>query len=817
MISVEYTITDLNQLIYNFAFDYLKKKYVKVSSKNITTGVVTNYTYGVHYVVVDKTIELLQSVGAVGDVLRIIRETSTSEQIVSWNDASILKASDMSLAQLQQLHILEEYSEYMSTASISLDVNGQYDAKNSRIVNLATPQDSTDAVNRGYIDSFIGTLTDAQTSATLAQSWAVGDIISRPEGSSKYWAEKSKSYSEQANGVSYITINEATGYGIISGGNVTVSAMIATVNKLIAHMPDGLRYDVSQATFTIPTTDVTNPRIDLLYLSSTGVITYVAGTATSTPSVPPLPSGALSLATISVLANATTGTVTDTRVFKTRYQNTGIVNVKDFGAVGDGITDDTAAIQKAINNCNKLIIPATSNGYLITSTLQLHGGLTIVGNGYSYIRCTASTLFNIPSGTKMLTIKDLYVFGNGTNTFMTGLGISTNESTQINKVTIQDCWISNFYKGFVFKNIRRSNFIGLLMTVNKGFLFQEKSAENNISKCWLLKSGTSDGSYGLKSISDDDNLTNTKYPEGIVITDTLFNYFDYGIWYYDIYVSFIKGCQLDCNIALYMDYNIRNEEVNFSDSWVGPTVTSSTTKRGIYFSPTSAKAPKIYRCSINNVFFDNVNNDSIYCGPWARNINIRGCSGIGTSTSRFLVTINQNQNITVDDVVLDYYPYGVAIGGEGLNNSLSNIRFLTNRPATPYSYAYAVNITNCDGYYNNKSVNIPLNSSYTQGTVLATSGNMYCGRGIYEVNAYLQTTVTTAGNLQFTAPSGAVQLGYSPFRAVNTSDKCYNFTQKFYIPDDIIGTFTLKSITDTTYAVGTISDYHSQFIVTKIS
>ena len=70
MISVEYTITDLNKLIYNFAFDYLKKKYIKVSSKNITTGVVTKYTYGEDYVVVDSTIELLHTVGAVGDVLR---------------------------------------------------------------------------------------------------------------------------------------------------------------------------------------------------------------------------------------------------------------------------------------------------------------------------------------------------------------------------------------------------------------------------------------------------------------------------------------------------------------------------------------------------------------------------------------------------------------------------------------------------------------------------------------------------------------------------------------------------------------------------
>ena len=182
MISVEYTITDLNQLIYNFAFDYLKKKYVKVSSKNTTTGVVTNYTYGVHYVVVDKTIELLQSVGAVGDVLRIVRETSTSEQIVSWNDASILKASDMSLAQLQQLHILEEYGEYIDMYSLTVAIDGQYDAKHSRIINLLDPQTATDAVTKGYVDSMLGTITSSHAIDVASILSALGNKVDKEAG-----------------------------------------------------------------------------------------------------------------------------------------------------------------------------------------------------------------------------------------------------------------------------------------------------------------------------------------------------------------------------------------------------------------------------------------------------------------------------------------------------------------------------------------------------------------------------------------------------------------------------------------------------------
>ncbi len=54
-----------------------------------------------------------------------------------------------------------------------------------------------------------------------------------------------------------------------------------------------------------------------------------------------------------------------------------VINIKDFGAAGDGVTHDTEAIQKAINMCEKggtVIIPA---GTYLTSYLELKSDMTL--------------------------------------------------------------------------------------------------------------------------------------------------------------------------------------------------------------------------------------------------------------------------------------------------------------------------------------------------------------------------------------------------------------------------------------------------------
>ena len=72
------------------------------------------------------------------------------------------------------------------------------------------------------------------------------------------------------------------------------------------------------------------------------------------------------------------------------------VNIKDYGAIGDGVTDDTAAIQAALTSLSSsggsVFIP--SGTYLVSSNLEVYSNTTIFGKGKSSIvKTTASHAF----------------------------------------------------------------------------------------------------------------------------------------------------------------------------------------------------------------------------------------------------------------------------------------------------------------------------------------------------------------------------------------------------------------------------------------
>jgi hypothetical protein len=172
-----------------------------------------------------------------------------------------------------------------------------------------------------------------------------------------------------------LALAESTGYGIVSGFEPSISGLTVTVAAGVVHLADGTRKELSATNITLDNADPTNPRLDLVYIDSTGTVAKITGTAAASPSVPALPTGGISVAQVSVAANASTGTVTDSRDMLKRWQNTGIVNVKDFGAKGDGVTDDTYAIQASIDSLvdtqAKGVVLIPTGKYVINSKLEI--------------------------------------------------------------------------------------------------------------------------------------------------------------------------------------------------------------------------------------------------------------------------------------------------------------------------------------------------------------------------------------------------------------------------------------------------------------
>ena len=114
-------------------------------------------------------------------------------------------------------------------------------------------------------------------------------------------------------------IKEKTSYGVVSGLTVTAQDepdMTVNVSSGIIYMQDGERFEVEAVTKAVEEADTDNPRIDIIYITGTGVVRYYQGTAAAEPKAPETPLGSQLLAEIAVAANATaieTANITDKR------------------------------------------------------------------------------------------------------------------------------------------------------------------------------------------------------------------------------------------------------------------------------------------------------------------------------------------------------------------------------------------------------------------------------------------------------------------------------------------------------------------------
>lgn len=137
---------DGSQKSFTFPFDYLRKSFVKVMLDGV------EQTYGIDYTVNNKQLDF--SVAPANNVVIVIyRETST-DRLVAWEDASVLRASDMTLFEVQLLHIAEETQDKVQDSGLAKDdYDGVWDGRLTRIKNVLNPVYALDVVNKQYFES----------------------------------------------------------------------------------------------------------------------------------------------------------------------------------------------------------------------------------------------------------------------------------------------------------------------------------------------------------------------------------------------------------------------------------------------------------------------------------------------------------------------------------------------------------------------------------------------------------------------------------------------------------------------------------------
>lgn len=157
--SVTYNGTG-SQTRFDFPFDYLRKSFVRVSVDNEPMDNTADYT-------IDSRTVVFHDAPPSNSIIRIYRETDTSRLVV-WADASVLKASDMTIQQVQQLHILEEANDWTKTNSIVLNDEGNaWQGRNYRVSNVSDPTEAQDVVTKNYLenteDSFVQRMNAIKT------------------------------------------------------------------------------------------------------------------------------------------------------------------------------------------------------------------------------------------------------------------------------------------------------------------------------------------------------------------------------------------------------------------------------------------------------------------------------------------------------------------------------------------------------------------------------------------------------------------------------------------------------------------------------
>jgi hypothetical protein len=214
------------------------------------------------------------------------------------------------------------------------------------------------------------------------------------------------------------------------------------------------------------------------------------------------------------------------------------VSVKDFGAVGDGVTDDRAAIQAALDTGKSVFIPAGI--YLFNSTVNFTAeGQCIFGLGNdSVLKSGVGSVYIQSQGIDNLTVRDLKIDGALSNG---GIVINNNSSNfdvlnvyfqgggqrvwlwDCNHIAVQNCTFDTTGYGVIAQLGRSPNYVLVDGNIAKNMLqdFVEANTGTVVAEFWTISNNIFSGSQQFPTPGTESRFVGITEVRGVIITGNL--------------------------------------------------------------------------------------------------------------------------------------------------------------------------------------------------------------------------------------------------------------------------------------------------------
>lgn len=408
---------------FTVSFPYIRKEHVFAS---------VDYVNATFTWVNNSTIQL-DSVPANAARVEVRRTTPVNAPLVDFTDGSSLVAADLDTNALQQTYINQEQDDQFQDA-VFINSQGLLDAGGKRITSVGDPVNAQDAATKNWVET-AGASPLVQFRSIFYGAYATDPVVdpygaARTEGDLYFnttldqmrvfngtsWQEASADAT-----ITRFLFTAAGGETSLSGNDDNAQSLTYNVGLEMVYLNGAL------LTRGVDYTATTGSSITgLVALAAADLVEVVAFSQIN--ALDSIPGANIADGTITS-AKITDGTIVNADVnasagivaSKLSFTQAGagatartvdsklkdVVSVKDFGAVGDGVANDTAAIQAAIN--------------YVAAKPFAGGRITLDGQGLYYF-----TNLTFPSDTSGNTNGGIILDGNGCRmikTSTTGTGI----------------------------------------------------------------------------------------------------------------------------------------------------------------------------------------------------------------------------------------------------------------------------------------------------------------------------------------------------------------------------------------------------------